>query len=74
MTGPDDPWPPPADQIDLNDGSWLTIEQAAGYARQTPDNIRVAIRRLPIAVKVLGRIFVKRDRLIGPTMSSIDQK
>jgi len=70
----DDPWPPPASEIDLNDGSWLTIEQAAGYARQTPDNIRASVRRLPIAIKVLGRIWVKKDRLIGGTVTNSPQK
>jgi hypothetical protein len=56
-----EPWPPSF--FDLRSADWLAPSEAAWIARVTLRTIRRWIARYPIAMKVGGRVHVKRHRL-----------
>lgn len=58
-------WPPDASTIDLNDGQWLTPQQAAAVARVSERTIWRQHAERDIAIKVFGRIWINRRRLFG---------
>ena len=60
-------WPPDPASINLDDGSWLTIQQAAGAAKADERTIRRWVRERSIAIKTPGgRIWINRGRLFQP--------
>ena len=60
-------WPPDPRFIDLDDGSWLTPQQAAAAARVDERTIRRWIATKGIAVKTVGgRVWVNKGRLFAP--------
>ena len=60
-------WPPDPTKIDLDDGTWLTPQQAAGVAKADERTIRRWVRERNIAIRTPGgRIWISRHRLFEP--------
>lgn len=62
-TDPD--WPPDPLKINLNDGCWLTPQQAAAAARISDRTLWRWLRDRDISLKIGGRLWVNKRRLFG---------
>lgn len=58
-------WPPDPAEIDLDDPDWLSPQKAALAAKVTDRTIWRAIASRPISVKICGRVWVSKRRLMG---------
>ncbi|MCO6387937.1 helix-turn-helix domain-containing protein [Aliihoeflea sp. 40Bstr573] len=58
-----EPWPPHPSQIDLKDGSWLRIKEAADETGMSESTIRRL--RYAKGVRVGSTWFINRDRLLA---------
>lgn len=58
-------WPPDPATINLRDGTWVRRERAAELANCHLDTIKRRIAHEDIAIKVGGKWWVNRARLLG---------
>jgi hypothetical protein len=63
-----DQWPPDPATIDLSGGEWLTPKQAEGVALVSERTIWRRIAEQSIAIKIGGRVWVNRRRLMAPNV------
>ena len=71
MTSADD-WPPDPTKINLDDGSWLTPQQAAGVAKADERTISRWVKTRDIAIKTPGgRVWISRRRLFLPVTRNL---
>lgn len=58
-------WPPDPMTIDLNSGEWLTPKQAMGVAQIGESTYYRWRKERDIAIKIGGRVWVNKRRLMG---------
>lgn len=63
-------WPPDPASLDLHSPDWLTPEQAAGETRYSIRVIWQLIADNDVSIKVGGRRFVSRKRLLAVLISA----
>ena len=58
-------WPIDPGSVDLSNGEWVTIGQAANLARVDERTIARWIKQRDISIVVFGRRWINRRRLFG---------